>query len=86
MVYLPKGYIPRRVDYTYSLEKHGSFEGGINKYMEAAYEYYPYIESYNRLYHYPELLEWYTYKTGLAYDDFDNPKSVTDPRTGHEVP
>jgi len=37
--------------------------------MEGGYAYYDYIESYNRLYHYPELQEWYVYKTGLALDD-----------------
>jgi hypothetical protein len=87
MVYFPKNLRPRRVDYRYSVEKHGGFSPvGTNSEMEGGYAYYDYIESYNRLYHYPELQEWYVYKTGLALDDDGNPMNVTDPRTGEQVP
>ena len=54
--------------------------------MEGGYAYYDYIESYNRLYHYPELQKWYNHKTGLALDDDGNPMEVNDPRTGKKVP
>ena len=85
MVFFPKGLRPRRVDYRYSVEKHGGFTTENNE-MEASYTFFDYIESYNRLYHFPDRLKWYTYKTGLAYDDDGNQIFVTDPRTGEEVP
>ena len=87
MVFFPKGVRPRRVDYRYSVEKHGGFfPAGNNSEMEGGYTYYDYIESYNRLYHYPELQMWYVYKTGLALDDDGIPMNVNDPRTGKQVP